>query len=354
MLNRAEIIMVGLAAICLTAAVLGSTGSDGQLIRVSILGPMADEDYDGAVVFKDYVESRTNGEVTVEVFPSAQFCGNPRECIDAMKTGVLDVFMTTVGGLGNVFPPVQVLDLPYVFRDDDVAECVFDGELMHDLRDAVLDADSGLRLMVVSNTGGWRNFSTTTRKVRGPGDLKGLKIRTTAAPIQQELVRQLGAYPTPVPWSELYTAVATGVVDGTKNSVQDLVSMNFHEHIKHIVLDGHAYMSAMWWYSEPRWQKLSPEHQRIVVEGFERLKLVTRALPIRRQIEAYKAFADADGLVYVPSPEEKMAFREASRGMRRWFVEQYGAVWLDKLDAAVKACEQRVDARFKRVRSRVP
>ena len=345
--------MIGLAVVCLGGALMSTTGSDAQSIRVSILGPTSDEDYDGALVFKNYVESRTNGEVKVEIFPSAQFCGNPRECIDAMKTGVLDVFMTTIGGIGNVFPPVQVFDLPYVFRDDDVAECVFDGTLMGDLRQAVLKAGSGMRLMVVSNTGGWRNFSTTTRAIKSPKDLAGLKIRTTAAPVQQELVRQLGAYPTPVPWSELYTAVATGVVDGTKNSVQDLVSMNFHEHVKYMVLDGHAYMSALWWYSEPRWQALSKDYQRIVAEGFERLKLVTRALPIRRQIDAYRSFSEAGGQVYVPTPTEKAAFQEASKGMRAWFIEKYGSSWIDKLDATVQKCEQSLDVRLERVRARV-
>ena len=343
--------MVGIALVCLTGALMSATSTPAHTIRVGLLGPMADEDYDGAVVFKDYVESRTNGEISVEIFPSAQFCSNARECVEGLKSGVLDVFMTTIGGFGTVFAPAQVFDLPYVFRDDDVAECVFDGPLMNDLRGAVIEAGAGMRLMVVSNTGGWRNFASRTRLIKTPADLKGLKLRTTSAPIQQELVRQLGAFPTPVPWSELYTALATGVVDGTKNSVQDLVGMNFHEHVKYVTLDGHAYMGALWWYSDSRWRALSAEHQRIVVEGFERLKLVTRALPIRRQIESNEAFKKADGTIYVPTPQQKQAFRAATQGLEAWFIERYGREWVDRLKAAVTTCERHLAERLQSVRS---
>lgn len=338
--------MVLATIICLGGAWMSSAQTPEHTVRVGLLGPMTDEDYDGALVFKDYVESRTNGEVAVRIFPSAQFCSNPRECIDGLRAGVLDVFMTTIGGVGSVFPPAQVFDLPYAFRDDDVAECVFDGPLMDDLRRAVLETRAGLRLMVVSNTGGWRNFATTKTRIESPEHLAGLKLRTTSAPIQQELVRQLGAHPTPVPWSELYTAIATGVVEGSKNSIQDLVGMNFHEHVKFIILDGHAYMGALWWYSEARWQALSPDRQRIVVEGFQRLKLVTRALPIRRQLDATAAFTGAEGKVYVPTAEQKAAFKQATEGLRGWFADRYGRVWLDKLDAAILTCETQIDRHF--------
>lgn len=348
--NRAERVMIFVTVICLGGAWMSSAQGPEHTIRIGLLGPMTDEDYDGSLVFKDYVESRTNGAVAVKLYPSAQFCGNPRECIDGLQSGVLDVFMTTIGGVGNVFAPAQVFDLPYVFRDDDVAECVFDGPLMNDLRQAVLETGAGLRLMAVSNTGGWRNFATSKTQVKSPEDLRGLKLRTTPAPIQQELVRQLGAHATPVPWSELYTALATGVVEGSKNSIQDLVGMNFHEHVKFVILDGHAYMGALWWFSEPRWQALTADQQRIVVEGFQRLKLVTRALPIRRQIEANAAFVEAKGVIYVPSAEEKSQFRKVAEGMRAWFIGRYGRVWVDKLDSVVRDCETQIDRRLEAIR----
>lgn len=351
MLNKRQALLAVFAAITLASAMgtaMSSRGDSAQYtIRLSFLGSPEDEDHDGALVFKEYVESRSNGRAHVAVYPSGQFCSNERECIEGLQTGVLQVYMFTTGVLGGIFGPGQVLDLPYTFRDDAIAECVLDGPIIDEIRSAVLAADLKIRLMAVGNTGGWRNFASTKSEIRTPADIKGRKIRTIAAPVQQELVRQLGGNPTPVAWSEVYTALATGVVEGSKNGIQDIVGMKLHEQIKFITLDGHSYMGAMWWYSEPSWQALPEDMQRIVYDGFQVLKTVTRGIIKRREIEAYKEFRAAGGAIYVPSPEQKSMFREATTGVREWYSKTYGDKWLVKLDQAVAACEAQVDANYR-------
>lgn len=340
-------IFAALFVVSVGGTIQSSNDSDAEhTIRFSFLGSPEDEDYDGALVFKQYVESRSNGRATVELYPSGQFCSNERECLEGMQTGVLQIFMLTTGGLGSIFGPGQVLDLPYTLRDDAVAECVLDGPLIAELRRAVLDSDIPIRLMTVSNTGGWRNFASTDVQIRTPADINGRKIRTISAPVQQELVRQLGGNPTPVAWSEVYTALATGVVEGTKNGIQDIVGMKLHEQIKFITLDGHSYMGGLWWYSEVSWQTLPPDIQRIVYDGFQELKTVTRGIIKRREIEAYMEFKESGGSLYVPTGEEKELFRRAAGGMRDWYVDQYGGDWLVKLDAAISACESQIDATY--------
>ncbi len=331
------------AAGCALGIVRASAERPEFTIRVGFLGSMDDEDYDGAMALKTYVESEVGDRVEVQVFPSGQFCSNERECIEYMQFGLLDVFMTTIGGMGNVYGPGQVLDLPYIFRDDAIAECVFDGPIVGDLRQALLDRDLDIRLMVVSNTGGWRNFATTSTPIRSPDDVQGLKIRTTSAEIQQELVRQLGGNPTPVAWSETYTALATSTVEGTKNSPQDIINMKFHESLNYITLDGHAYMGALWWYSEPRWEELPEDIQGVVQTGFADLQEVTRSIPKERQADAEAEFRAAGGEIYALSVAEKQAFVEATSGMRAWYLRRYadegGAQWLERVDAAIAACD---------------
>lgn len=347
---KRQIIATLILATIFGAAVYGSVSSQRQkaehTIRIGFLSAAEGEDYDGALVFKTYVESRTNGRVSVEIFPSGQFCGNERECIEATQSGILDIHMTTTGGIGRLYGDLQVLDLPYAFNNDVIAECVFDGPLVGTIRESILEEDLSMRLMVVSNTGGWRSLATATKQIREPADMAGLKIRTIPSAIQQELVRQLGANPTPIAWPEVYSALATGVVEGTKNSVQDIVSAKLHENLKFITLDGHAYMTAFWWYSEDRWQKIPPDVQKIAFEGFQHLKDVTRAVPILSQISDLETFQEAGGTVYVPTSEEKAKFREAASGMRAWFTERYGSVWIDRMDAAIGACEASSSAAF--------
>ncbi len=344
-------LMLSAGALAFAAASL--FGAPGQVsaadftVKVAFLGSPEDEDFDGSMVFKDYVESRSNGKIAVEVYPSGQFCGNEKECLENLHAGILEVYITTIGGFGNVFGPGQVLDLPYMFPSDRVAECVFDGSFTDELRSGVLEAGIPMRLMVISNTGGWRNFGTSSTLIKTPEDVKGLKIRTIPAEIQQELVRQLGGNPTPVAWPEVYTSLATGVVEGTKNGITDIMNMKFPEAgLKNLTLDGHAYMGALWWYSDLAWKDLPDDMKRIVFDGMNHLKTVTRAFPMRRSIEAYDEFRKAGGTIYVPTPEEKKMFQDASAGMRQWYTDKFGSEWLDKLDAAVSACEASVDAEF--------
>lgn len=311
-------------------------------IRISLLGTAEDEDYDGTMVFKEYVERASAGRIAVEVYTSGQFCSNERECIEALQAGVLQVFMITTGGFGAVYGPAQALDLPYFFDGDAIAECVLDGPITDKLSQAVLDEDIAIRLMTVSNTGGWRNFATTESPIRTPEDVAGRKIRTITAPLQQEFVRQLDGNPTPIPWSEVYTALATGVVSGTKNGIHDIVSMQLHEQIRFVTLDNHAYMGGLWWYSELSWQQLSAELREIVLEGFQQLKTTTRSAIKGWEAESSAAFVASGGTLHSPTAEEKQAFRDAARGMRDWYTKTYGDGWLRDLDEEVAACEAQV------------
>ena len=315
-------------------------------IKVAFMGSIEDEDDDGSLVFKDFVESHSNGKIGVEIFPAAQLCGNFRECMESVSSGVIEVTISTIGGFGNIYPPAQVLDLPYMFRDDRVAECVFDGPFVGQLRKSVLETVPNLRLMTISNTGGWRNFMTTNKLVKSPKDVEGLKIRTIPAEIQIELVKLLGGNPTPIAWPEVYTSLATGVAEGTKNGITDIVNMKFHEHLRYATLDGHAYMAALWWMNDALLMSMPMELRQVVHDGFMHLRTVTRALPMRKSIEAYEEFKKAGGTVYVPTAAEKAEFQKTSAPLKKWYTDKYGNEWLDKLQTAIGDCEQKVDAEY--------
>ncbi|MFP6617394.1 MAG: TRAP transporter substrate-binding protein DctP, partial [Candidatus Hydrogenedentota bacterium] len=307
-------------------------------IRIVSLANTNDEDYAGALAFKEVVERDSDGAIEVEIFTGGQLCGSPTECLLALQGGVMDVFMSTLGGLANFYPEIQFLDLPYLFPDDETLEQLYRGPLVDDLRDAILKK-TGLRLMTIGNTGGWRNIANTKREVRTPKDLKGLKLRTISSPIQIELTRSLGASPTPIPWPELYIALATGTVDGSKNGLTDIVGMGFEEHIKFVTMDGHAYMSALWLMNDDTLKELSPELQSVVKKGFVALQEVTMRVPKERRASAITEFEAAGGKIYWPTPEEKARFVNAARPVYEWYTKQFGTHWLEKVDAAVAAIE---------------
>ena len=282
----------------------------------------------------------------MEIYPNGRFCSNEEECSEALLDGRLDIFITTNGGLAGWYPPAQFLDLPYLLPSDAVAECVFDGPLTAKLRDAVLQDVGAVRLMAVGNTGGWRNIATTTKTVHGPADVAGLKLRTIPADIQIQLVEALGGSPTPIAWPEVYTSLATGVVDGTKNGITDIVNMQFQDSLKHIVLDGHAYMGALWWINEGNYQELSDEEKRIVYKGFQDLKWTTREMPKLNAVAALEKFREAGGEIYTPTAEEKEAFKQAAKPVWKWYEDNFGREWIDAAQSAVDECSAELDDEF--------
>ncbi|WP_298912143.1 TRAP transporter substrate-binding protein DctP [uncultured Roseobacter sp.] len=334
-------------AALLAGSAIAASAADYTL-RATANSNENDEDYDGLVVFKNYVEAASNGAIEVELFIGTQLCGNGAECLQGVADGSIDVYISTSGGASGIFPYVQVLDLPYLMADDRIAEAVLTGDFTRKLRSMALeDSGDSIRLMTIGNTGGWRNFANTKRRVAAPADMEGLKIRTVVADLPQELVKALGAAPTPIPWPELFTSFQTGVVEGSKNGITDIMGMKFPDAgLKYVTLDGHAYMGALWWMSNARFMEMPEDMRRVVVDGFSALQQATFASPKRKSIAAYEQFVAEGGDLYVPTPDEKAAFKEAAAPVYDWFKGNVGRgeEVFDALTSAVAEAEAEVNA----------
>jgi TRAP-type C4-dicarboxylate transport system substrate-binding protein len=331
----------------LAASAISAQAADFT-IRATANSNENDEDYDGLVVFKNYVESASNGAIEVELFIGTQLCSKGAECLQGVADGSIDVYISTSGGAAGIFPYVQVLDLPYLMADDRVAEHVLSGDFTSTVRKMALENSGGkIRLMTIGNTGGWRNFANTKRRVQSPSDMGGLKIRTVVADLPQELVKALGASPTPIPWPELFTSFQTGVVEGSKNGITDIMGMKFPDAgLQYVTLDGHAYMGALWWMSNDKFMSMPAGHRTIIVDGFAQLQQATFASPKRKSIQAYADFVAGGGDLYVPTPGEKAAFKKAAAPVYDWFKSNVdgGEAVFSALTSAVAAAEADLDA----------
>ena len=334
-----------LAAIMAATAVVAQAAD--YTIRATANSNENDEDYDGLVVFKNYVESASNGAISVELFIGTQLCSKGAECLQGVADGSIDVYISTSGGAAGIFPYVQILDVPYLMSDDRIAEHVLSGNFTRKLRDMALkDSGNKIRLMTVGNTGGWRNFANTKRRVQNPNDMGGLKIRTVVADLPQELVKALGASPTPIPWPELFTSFQTGVVEGSKNGITDIMGMKFPDAgLKYVTLDGHAYMGALWWMNNDKFMSMPDGLKTVIVDGFYQLQQATFASPKRKSIQAYADFVAGGGDLYVPTPAEKAAFKKASTPVYDWFKSNVkgGEEVFNAFTAAVSAAEADVN-----------
>ena len=327
----------------------GAANAQEFTIKIGHIASTADEDHKGALVFQDYVQSQTNGRVKVEIYPGGQLCGNFRQCLEAVQIGAIEITGTTVGGAANLLPELQVTDIPYMFPNDRVAEKVMKSPFMDKVRAAMLEKTGTLRLMGLNNTGGWRDFFTTDKQIKSPADMQGVKLRTIESELQVEMVKLMGGSPTPIPWQELYTSLATGVVVGNKNGITDIVNMKFHEFLRYVTLDHHAYMFLFWWMNDTALKSYPPEIQKVVIDGFHHMTTVANNDPKYTALSAYEEFRKAGGVVYVPTAEEKAQFVDSVKPLKKWFTDRYGMEWLEALEQAIADAEVEIAAEDARV-----
>lgn len=339
-------LMAGAVAL---AGAMAPQALDATELNLVFLANEDDQEYDAALVFKNFVEARTGGEVSVNIFVGAQLCGSANECFESMRAGVVNMYTATAGGASAIYPPVQGMDIPYALTSDRVAQLVLqDQDFTNFMRRKILESSNNdILLLAMTQTGGWRNIATRDRPVRTPEDAAGIRFRTIESQIQQQLVRAMGGSPTPVPWLEVYTALQTGVVDGTLNSISDIANMNFQEQLKYLTLDGNAYMASMWFIDNATFQSLTPEQQAVVLDGGALMSTIQFGIQPRKELEAYQKWLSAGNEIIALSDEEMDQFRALSDPIRDWYLGNFGAAgeeFLAEFEAAVARAEAQVES----------
>ncbi len=318
----------------------GVPGSRRAAHRIRMALPAGAADAAEAAAFEELVESLSAGRLAVEIDADGR-CGAPAECLAALQAGTLDVYRTTVSGVGRLFPELHVLDVPYLFETDEVVERVFRGVFFARMRDALLHR-TGLRLVALGSAGGWRGIATAARVVRAPSDLRGLVLRTADSPVATAWARALGATPAPGPRAALGAALASGRVGGTADGVAALAAAGLHDRFRYLLQDRHGYGAAPWLMNERARQALPPDLRQLVRAGFDELARLSLARARGRAAEARAAFEAAGGRVRVPSAAERRAFVMAAGRVSTWYMEEYGYEWLVWLEGAIAEAEREI------------
>lgn len=339
--NRSQLLsFTGALALAVSSA---SVQAADFTMKIAHVGATTQPIYTCVEVMKSHVERFSAGRIAVEHYPAGQL-GNFRQSVEQVQLGTLEMTSTTGGGISNLFGPIQAFDIPYLFRDDRVIDKIMiDPVVSSRLRKDVLAATQTVRLMGMSGDHGWRSFFTDV-PVKVASDLKGVKIRTIESPITMELARAVGANPTPIPWQELYTSLATGIVHGTKNSLSDIVDMSFTDFLKYGVLDRHTYIIFFWWINDPWLKSLPADLQNVVHDGYYAMTTTCNGLIDSLALPKFKAWEDKGGKLHIPSKAEKATFLPGQKAVSDWYVKKFGPDYFEMLKAAVKRAEAEIEA----------
>jgi tripartite ATP-independent transporter DctP family solute receptor len=289
----------------------------------------------GAVAFKAYVEKESNGKIQVNISPAAAL-GNTASLQEMTMTGEIEASTShTEGTIAIVYPNIQCLSIPYLFQNVDQALEVFRGDfgkrLWEDMR-----KQTGLRVIGIWDNGGFRNFTNNKREVHNPNDMKGLSIRTMDNPSHMEIVRSLGAKPTPISWAETYTALQTGVVDGEENSIPTFLLGSLQEVQKYMTMDGHVYSQLHMFVNDKWFNGLPKEYQEIILRGGEEAGYAgERANRVYRDI-GRGICVKAGVKFYDPTVDEINQFKALAQPPVLKFIREKGVKdpkWVDEIIA---------------------
>ena len=216
----------------------------------------------GADKFAEIVKQKSKGDIEVKVFPSSQL-GTQKELIEGLIYGTVDMTLTGTAELGTFQPQMALFDMPFLFKDRAHAYRSLDSVGMEIAKP--LEA-KGIKLLVYMENG-IRHMTNNTRPIKTPADMKGMKIRVMNNKVYVEMMKSLGASPTPMALAELYSAMQAGVVDGQENPSAHIFTKRFFEVQKYASLTGHAYAAEPVLISMATWKKLTPAQQTIVQEA---------------------------------------------------------------------------------------
>ncbi len=216
----------------------------------------------GAKKFKEIIEEKSNGRIKVEIYPNAQL-GGERTVLEGLQMGTIEMGIITSGALSGFVPEFAVLDLGYLFRDNDEAMKVLNGPVGQELSQKMVDI--GIRNL------GFINYAFRSvygkKPIQTIDDLKGVKIRTMENPAHQALFKALGASPVPMAWPELYTGLQQGTIDAAENSPDVLYASKHYEVAKHYSLTEHVFNVVMYMISEKFYQTLPEDLQNMVADA---------------------------------------------------------------------------------------
>lgn len=220
--------------------------------------------------FKKQVEAKSNKRIEVRLFSSGEL-GQEIEQYDLMQTGSLEAALLGGQVLSSVTPEYGMFEAPYLWRDQAHLRKVWDGAIGKEISDALLSR-KGIRIVGVWNRGA-RNLTTTSKVVKAPQDLGGLKIRTTQNPVHVAAWKALGALPTPMAFGEVFMGLRQGVIDGQENPLDLIQSASFFEVQKNLHLTQHV-RSIGWFGVSEAWFKRVPDDLKKVITAEARTAML--------------------------------------------------------------------------------
>lgn len=283
----------------------------------------------GADHFAKLVKEKSGGEIEVKVFPTSQL-GGQKDLIEGLIFGTVDMALVGTAVLGQFQPQISLFDLPFLFQDREHAYKSLDTVGMKIGKEL---EPKGIKLLGYMENG-IRHLTNNIRPVKTPADMTDLKIRVMTNKIYIEMMKALGASPTPMAFGELYSAMQQGTVDGQENPSAHIWTKRFFEVQKYASKTAHAYAPEPVVISMITWSRLTPAQQKIIQDSADEAIAWQRQLSEKQDKEFWDKIK-ATGKIEVIEVD-RTAFIEATRPVYKQFADVVGQDNIDAVEALKK------------------
>ncbi len=280
------------------------------------------EDYPtvlGARKFAELVYQRTDGRIKINVFAGGEM-GSENEVVEQLQYGGIDFARASVMMLAEINPKFNVLQLPYLYRDESHMWKVLDGEIGEEFKKEF--GGSGLVALSWYDAGA-RHFYNSSGPIERVEDLKKMRIRVAKSDMMAAMVEALGARAVPMAYSEVYAALETSSIDGAENNWPSYETMKHYEVAKYITLDAHSRIPEMQLASQATWEKLSETDREIMAACAEESARYERQLWEAREQSVRDRLTKAGCVVTELSPSEQVRFRAAVMKVYQMYCSEY-------------------------------
>ncbi len=287
--------------------------------------------------FAKRVKELSHGKIKVEVYPNSQLCGD-KVVLRKMKFNAVQMAAPSFSKFTGLVPQLALFDLPFLFNDADHLHKVLDGEVGQKLLKMV-DKKGYVALAYWDN--GFKQMSDSKRPLIRPEDAKGLKFRVMSSKVLVEQFKAIDAIPVVLPFSEVYSALQQGVVDGQENTLSNIYTKKFYEVQKYMTISDHGYLGYMVVVSKKFWNKLPNNLKAVVKEAMKEATAKERIWAQQlndSQFAKIKAYADKTGKLKIITltKEQRQVW---AKKLRSIYPKFYGTIEKDLIEKTIKAGE---------------
>jgi C4-dicarboxylate-binding protein DctP len=282
----------------------------------------------GAERFRELVEQRTAGRVRVEVYPNSTLYKDKEE-LEALQLGAVQMLAPSVSKFGPLgVKEFEAFDLPFLFANKAVLHRVTEGPIGASLF-------GKLEAQGIHGLAYWDNgfkVMTANRALRHPDDFKGLKFRIQSSKVLDAQFRALGAIPQVMAFSEVYTALQTGVVDGTENTPSNVYTQKMNEVQKYLTVSDHGYIGYAVITNRTFWKSLPPDIREILEGAMRDATRFANAVAQQDNDEALNRIRQTGKTqIVVLSDSEKAEWRRALEPVYREMAPRVGGDLIDAI-----------------------